>query len=116
MCVLFSRNAVQLFSIPNSQESGISNSDIWKCRINEGVAGMVNAIWSPCSTFVITESDFGIHLCCWALFESSPSSTSKPLAANKVAKNSTGTCFSTESYILSFFKNHVKIYLQGFST
>ncbi len=90
MCVLFSRTAVQLFSIPNSPVSGTSDVDVWKCRINEGIAGMVNAIWSPCSTFVITESDFGIHLCCWALFESVPSATSKPSAGDKIAKKATG--------------------------
>lgn len=84
MSILYSRNAIQIFSIPDSKIGGID--DVWKCRINEGIAGMVNAIWSPCSSFVITESDYGIHLCFWALFETPPMPQSKASVTEKNAK------------------------------
>ena len=58
MCCVFSRNAVQVFSIQDPE---------WKCRINEGVAGIISAKWSTDSRHIITESDFGIQLTVWSL-------------------------------------------------
>lgn len=60
LCALYSRNVVQVFSVEDKE---------WKCRINEGVAGIVNAYWTPDSRNVITESDFGIQLSLWSLTE-----------------------------------------------
>jgi hypothetical protein len=57
-CSFFSRSAVQCFSIMDPE---------WKCRINEGVAGLVNTLWAPDSRNIITFSDFGVQLSMWSL-------------------------------------------------
>ena len=58
LCFLKERNVVQAFSV----------SDIeWKCRINEGHPGIINAFWSLNGYYIITESDFGIQLTIWSL-------------------------------------------------
>ena len=61
LCALYSRNVVQVFSM---------NDKDWKCRINEGVPGIINAFWTPDSKKVVTESDFGIQLSLWSLTDS----------------------------------------------
>jgi WD40 repeat protein len=69
LCALFTRNAVQVFSVKDIE---------WKCRINEGVAGVISASWSPDSRSVITESDFGIYLSVWSLCDNTQSVISLP--------------------------------------
>jgi tricorn protease-like protein len=61
-CVMILRSAVQVFSVADAK---------WTCRINEGVAGLVSAKWSPDSRHIILESDFGIHLSIWSLLDGS---------------------------------------------
>lgn len=61
MCALYSRNVIQVFSVADKD---------WKCRINEGVAGMINAYWTPDSRNVVVESDFGIQVSIWSLTDS----------------------------------------------
>jgi hypothetical protein len=74
MCALYARNAVQVFSLSDPE---------WKCRINEGVAGMVSAFWVPDSRGIITESDFGIHLSVWSLIDGSSHVISSPKTDSK---------------------------------
>ena len=57
-CLLLMRAAVQVFCVADIQ---------WRCRINEGVAGLVSVKWSPDSRHIILESDFGIQLSVWSL-------------------------------------------------
>ena len=61
MCALYSRNVIQVFSVEDKD---------WKCRINEGVAGMINAYWTPDSRNIVVESDFGIQVSIWSLTDS----------------------------------------------
>lgn len=42
LCALFSRNAIQVFSLSDKE---------WKCRINEGTAGIRNVYWAPDSRY-----------------------------------------------------------------
>ena len=69
MCAQYSRNAIQVFSIQDPT---------WKCRINEGVAGVINAYWGLSSNAIITESDFGIQLSVWSLTDSTSTIISSP--------------------------------------
>ena len=55
-CAMLNRAAVQAFSLVDPE---------WKCRINEGLAGLINVAWTPDSRSLITESDFGIQLTIW---------------------------------------------------
>ena len=70
-CAMFSRNAVQIFCIADGE---------WRCRINEGVAGITNVFWSPDSRGIVTESDFGLQLSVWSLVDSSSHLISSPKA------------------------------------
>ena len=96
LCAMFSRNAVQVFSVTDSE---------WKCRINEGIAGVVNATWAPDSRSIITESDFGIQLTIWSLIDNSSFAIAYP--KQPFVATSSGTAQSvtqtTRSYGGSLF-------------
>lgn len=68
-CAYTVRGVLQCFSI--------SDPD-WKCRINEGVSGFINAFWMADSRGVITVSDFGIQLSVWSLLDSTSHIISSP--------------------------------------
>ena len=72
LCGMFSRNAVQIFSIADGE---------WRCRVNEGVAGIVNVTWAPDSRSVLTESDFGLQMVVWSLVDSSSYLIASPKAS-----------------------------------
>jgi WD40 repeat protein len=59
-CGIFARCAIQVYSVADPK---------WRCRINESVAGIISASWSPDSRHIIVESDFGIQLAIWSLVE-----------------------------------------------
>lgn len=69
LCSIVSRNVAQVFSVLDPS---------WKCRIDEGVAGIVQCGWAPDSRHIITISDFGIQLCVWSLVDSSCSIIAHP--------------------------------------
>ena len=69
LCALYTRNSIQVFSLRDKD---------FKCRINEGVAGMVNSCWSPDSRSVVVESDFGIQLSFWSLVDATSTIVSLP--------------------------------------
>jgi len=72
LCGMFSRNAVQIFSIADGD---------WRCRVNEGVAGIVNAAWAPDSRSILTESNFGLQTVVWSLVDSSSYVIASPKAS-----------------------------------
>jgi len=76
LCALYMRCAVQVFCISDPQ---------WKCRINEGLAGLKHARWCPDSRHVVTESDFGIQLAVWSLIDGSCAMISYPKPGNIIA-------------------------------
>jgi hypothetical protein len=60
LCIYLLRAAVQCFSLSDPE---------WKCRINEGAAGLINAHWLPDSRGIVTVSDFGVQLSIWSLLD-----------------------------------------------
>jgi WD40 repeat protein len=62
LCEIRSRSVVQVFSVADNE---------WRCRINESVAGIVSATWSPDSRHILIESGFGIQLAIWSMLDSS---------------------------------------------
>ena len=68
-CAYTVRGVLQCFSITDPD---------WKCRINEGVSGFINAFWMADSRGVITVSDFGIQLSVWSLLDSTSHIISSP--------------------------------------
>jgi len=55
---------VQVFSLENPE---------WKCKIDEGSAGLVQVNWSPDSRHILTTSDFHLRITVWSLMNKSVS-------------------------------------------
>jgi WD40 repeat protein len=39
----------------------------WTCKIDEGMAGLLSAIWTPDSRFILTVSEFKLRMTIWDL-------------------------------------------------
>lgn len=39
----------------------------WNCKIDEGMAGLLSAIWTPDSRFILTVSEFKLRMTVWDL-------------------------------------------------
>jgi WD40 repeat protein len=75
LCVVNSRSVVQVFSVADND---------WRCRINESVAGILSAQWSPDSRHIIVESDFGIQLGIWSMLDSTSYIISSPKGGSQL--------------------------------
>lgn len=75
LCALNARGCVQVFCIADPN---------WKCRINEGPAGLISSSWTPDSRSIITESDFGIQMSVWSLTDNSQSIITFPKPITKL--------------------------------
>ncbi|RNA02747.1 WD repeat-containing WRAP73-like [Brachionus plicatilis] len=64
LCCLNKRNIIQVFSLENPE---------WKCKIDEGSAGLAQANWSPDSRHILTTSDFHLRITVWSLMNKSVS-------------------------------------------
>lgn len=95
LCALYARNCVQVFSTTDVN---------WKCRINEGPAGMISASWIPDSQSLITESDFGIQLSVWSLVDNSQSVITFPKPVTKL-HSAMATFNRTNSSTIAFSDN-----------
>ena len=58
LCAMYGRCSVQAFNMEEPD---------WRCRVNENIAGLTYATWTPDSTHILTASDFGIHISIWSL-------------------------------------------------
>ena len=80
---LIKRNAVQVFSLDNPE---------WKCKIDEGSAGLCNVHWAPDSRHILTTAQFYLRITVWSL-------TSKNVSYIKYPKK-----LSPSSYVFSSTK------------
>lgn len=64
LCSLNKRNLVQVFSLENPE---------WKCKIDEGSAGLTRVSWSPDARHILTTSDFNLRITVWSLMNKSVS-------------------------------------------
>jgi WD40 repeat protein len=55
---LIKQNAVQIFSLDNLE---------WKCKIDEGSAGLCHIHWSPDSRHILTAAQFHLRITVWSL-------------------------------------------------
>ena len=53
LCLIRKQNMVMVWCI---------NDIKWECKIEEGLAGITNAFWSPCNKHIITICEFEIRL------------------------------------------------------
>lgn len=82
----------------NLLSSHIPKITEWRCRINEGVAGMINAMWVPSSRSIITESDFGIQLAVWSLTDNTTHVIDAPKQPTVTPASSSSTTSSAAIY------------------
>ncbi|CAF0741516.1 unnamed protein product [Didymodactylos carnosus] len=71
---LLKRNAVQIFSLDNPE---------WKCKIDEGSAGLCSVHWSPDSRHILTTSQFHLRITVWSLTSKSVSYIKYPKKLNQ---------------------------------
>ena len=85
---LLKRQAVQVFSLANPE---------WKCKIDEGSAGLLNVHWAPDSRHILTTAQFHLRITVWSL-------TSKNVAYIKYPKK-----LSPKSYTYSTIKPYMAL-------
>ena len=81
----------------------------WHCKITEGIAGLVNAIWAPDGRHVLTVAEFQLHLTIWSLLDGSSQCIQQPKHSNA------GIKFSSDGSMLAVAhrkdcKDYVGIY------
>uniref|UniRef100_A0A3Q0KCX1 Putative wd-repeat protein n=1 Tax=Schistosoma mansoni TaxID=6183 RepID=A0A3Q0KCX1_SCHMA len=77
LTILKHRGIVQIFSLENPD---------WTCKVDEGSAGLLSAIWSPDSRHFLTTTDFYLRITVWSISEVSVSYLKFPKAcANNLA-------------------------------
>ena len=81
---LIKRHAVQIFSLDNPE---------WKCKIDEGSAGLCRVHWAPDSRHILTTAQFHLRITVWSL-------TTKNVSYIKYPKK-----LSPNSYVFNLSKN-----------
>ncbi|CAH8548320.1 unnamed protein product [Schistosoma rodhaini] len=77
LTILKHRGIVQIFSLENPD---------WTCKVDEGSAGLLSAVWSPDSRHFLTTTDFYLRITVWSISEVSVSYLKFPKAcANNLA-------------------------------
>ncbi|XP_046850970.1 WD repeat-containing protein WRAP73-like [Xenia sp. Carnegie-2017] len=74
LCGMFKRGVTQVWSMENPD---------WRCKIDEGMAGLVTVKWSPDSRHILTIAEFNIRITLWSLIDKSVSYFEYPKHANK---------------------------------
>ncbi|XP_052286453.1 WD repeat-containing protein WRAP73-like isoform X1 [Dreissena polymorpha] len=64
LCGLYKRGLVQVWSLEQPE---------WKCKIDEGSAGLCDVRWSPDSRHILTTADFHLRITVWSLVTKSVS-------------------------------------------
>ena len=85
---LIKRHAVQIFSLENPE---------WKCKIDEGSAGLCSVHWAPDSRHVLTTAQFHLRITVWSL-------TSKNVSYIKYPKK-----ISPKSYVFSPLNSYMAL-------
>lgn len=67
----------------------------WHCKIEEGVAGLEFARWSPDSRRVLTICSFNLRLTIWSLIDRSTNFINYPKFSDK------GLCFTSNNYFMA---------------
>ncbi|KAL3853022.1 hypothetical protein ACJMK2_016608 [Sinanodonta woodiana] len=74
LCGLFKRGVVQVWSLEQPD---------WKCKIEEGSAGLCEVRWSPDSRHILTTADFNLRITVWSLITKSVSYIRYPKQCQK---------------------------------
>ena len=86
LTAMLSRALVQVWAVDDPD---------WSCRINEGLAGMTRAFWSPDARHVLTVADFGMHITVWSLLDRSTVLIKRPkFGVAAMAFSSDGASFA----------------------
>eukprot|EP00903_Cladosiphon_okamuranus_P005994 g5914.t1 len=100
LCAMYKRSLVEVVSVSRPN---------WQCRIREGMAGMVRALWVPDARHIITFSDFNLHMSVWSL-------STRQMHTVRQPKTAPGCiAFSSDALIMAVAtrrdcRDHVKLY------
>ncbi|CBN78434.1 conserved unknown protein [Ectocarpus siliculosus] len=100
LCAMYKRSLVEVMSVARPD---------WQCRIREGLAGMVKALWAPDARHVVTFSDFSLHMSVWSLSTRQLHTVRQPKAAPGCI------AFSPDALIMAVAtrrdcRDHLKLY------
>ncbi|VDP43444.1 unnamed protein product [Schistosoma margrebowiei] len=76
---VLSSNGIYIASGSQHKIFSLENPD-WTCKVDEGPAGLLNAIWSPDSRHFLTTTDFYLRITVWSISEVSVSYLKFPKA------------------------------------
>ncbi len=93
VCVLLAKGCTQCFSM--------SDRD-WKCRIQEGAAGLIDVAWYPDSRGLIAISDFGVQMALYSLTDGTSSIITSPKQGLGQAGYSSSSSATAQQQLLSF--------------
>ncbi|XP_028394144.1 WD repeat-containing protein WRAP73-like [Dendronephthya gigantea] len=74
LCGMFKRGLIQVWSLDQPD---------WRCKIDEGLAGLEAVRWSPDSRHILSTAEFQIRITLWSLIDKSVSYFEHPKHANK---------------------------------
>jgi WD40 repeat protein len=75
----------------------------WQCKIDEGLAGLVNCIWAPTSRHIITISEFNVRLTVWSMIDKSVQYIQAPKYSGS-NKAQVGLAFSPNQKIMALIE------------
>ena len=87
MVVISKRNCVYVRNVYDPE---------WSCKIDEGIAGLLSARWTPDSRFVLTVSEFKLRMTIWDL-KLTKNQKQKPLYIDNPKFENQGVDFSGNS-------------------
>lgn len=64
LCAMYKRGMVQVWSVDQPD---------WTCKIDEGSAGLMRALWSPDGRHILTTANFNLRITVWSLVNKSVS-------------------------------------------
>ena len=77
----------------------------WQCKIDEGLAGMVNCFWAPTSRHIITISEFNLRMTVWSMVDKTVQYINNPKHCGNF-EGQRGYCFSPNKKIMALIEKN----------
>lgn len=82
----------------------VSDKD-WQCKIDEGLAGMINCFWAPTSRHIVTVAEFNLRMTVWSMVDKSVQYINNPKHSGN-SEGSKGYCFSPNKLIMALIEKN----------
>ena len=74
LCALYKRKQIQIWSLEFSD---------WRCKIDEGSAGIASVTWAPDSRHILTTAEFSVRITVWSLSKCTVAYIKQPKTCNR---------------------------------